>query len=350
MRMIKTHTMLRFTFPVLAIIIPLAMCATLGELIARLIGTRSPVIHSEMFVWSTSDPQFPYRLRPSYHGSYAGGAVHVDPDGNRVVPNPIERGNSPHLRRIVLLGDSVAFGQGLDDAETIAANLQRHDLISKETRVVSVAAPGYTSWNEYKALERYFSRSKADVVVLIYVNNDLTNDDDHFKFNRSGGKIAYMERSPFFQLTRFLYDHSRLFFLITDSIKKINYTLGRLSEPSTQASDSISGATLSNLDYSMSAVEKMHDLCEREGADFIVVIYRDGSFYKDPKGVARYEDAVGRALRDRRIPYLVAVEATKLPLDKYALSWNDHAHPSASAAKILADEISQYLNHRSGKE
>ncbi|MEQ1897786.1 MAG: hypothetical protein ABL971_10420, partial [Vicinamibacterales bacterium] len=115
----------RLVFPALAISLSVVVTLSGAEIALRLSGARSAVLHSEMFQIE-GDPLLPYTLLPGYEGSYAGGQVTVGTSGNRVVPSHSPDGGSiASAGAIVVLGDSVAFGQGLDDGDTIAANLGR---------------------------------------------------------------------------------------------------------------------------------------------------------------------------------------------------------------------------------
>jgi hypothetical protein len=141
--------------PVLAISLPICVAFLLMELALRLLGVTSPVLDSDMFKWTPDDPLLPFQLRAGYSGFYGGGAVTVGADGNRLVPVSHGVDLKTSLGELVLLGDSVVFGQSLDDKDTIAANLQRAILRTKQLRITAISVPGYTSWNEYAAFSRY---------------------------------------------------------------------------------------------------------------------------------------------------------------------------------------------------
>jgi len=111
-------------FPFLATTIPVLILLAAFEVSLRATGFRSPVIHAKMFEVEVNDPLLPYSLHPGYSGDYGGGSVSIGSDGNRVVPLPLGIEENNFRNEIVVLGDSVAFGQSLDDKDTIAANLQ----------------------------------------------------------------------------------------------------------------------------------------------------------------------------------------------------------------------------------
>lgn len=83
---------------------------------------------------------------------------------------PLER--APGIRRVVLLGDSVAFGTGVADDETFAARLA-----SPGVETINLAVPGYGIDQSLLRLEQEGLAYHPDVVVLnLCVENDLADN------------------------------------------------------------------------------------------------------------------------------------------------------------------------------
>src|SRR5262249_39271517 len=101
----------KILIPVLAIGLSLSATLLAMEVSLRFLDVRPTIIDSQMFLWA-NDPLLPHQLRPGYTGMYAGGVVTVGADGNRVVPLPQGLDPDTLSREVVLLGDSVVFGQG----------------------------------------------------------------------------------------------------------------------------------------------------------------------------------------------------------------------------------------------
>lgn len=101
----------------------------------------------------------------------------------RVGPKP-----EPGARRIVVLGDSVAFGYGVADDETLAHHLESFlDGVRAPSTprpiVRTVACPGWTFDNARRFLLDRIDAIAPDVVVFVPVGNDL---DDAFSVLESG--------------------------------------------------------------------------------------------------------------------------------------------------------------------
>jgi hypothetical protein len=331
----------KVSIAVLAVAIPLSIIFLMIEIGLRITGFRSPIIHAEMFEM-TDDPLLPYILRKGYIGDFAGGAVNVGADGYRIVPLPGGAEENLLAREVVVLGDSVAFGLGVDDKDTIAAYLQRHLLWEKKPiRVVSIAAPGYSSWNEYAALLRYRNLSKIQTVVLLYVNNDVTKDNDHFKLKENGRRIYYIKDDPIHRLIRELYSNSRLIDVVADSIKKLNY------KSQVAQSDAAGEIDSNSLSYSMEAIKRIRDLCAQRNIQLVVAVYRDGTGYYQPNWESAYERAILSRLEALGVRSFVLNWATdRLSKDQFVLSWNDDSHPSVEASRIIAEQIAAALKTR----
>ena len=175
--------------------------------------------------------------------------------------------------------------------------------------------------------------------MLIYVANDLTTDNDHFKLSRANGRISYLENDAFHKAMRFLYDRSRLFDVVSDRVKRLVADTRGGGRKSAEADDDTAIDTKS-LAYSMEAVAKIRDICRSQDINFLIALYREGSFYTRPKWTAAYEAIVSQHLAALGIEHFVLDQATAhLDLDRYTVSWDDHRHASPAAAELIAGQI-----------
>jgi hypothetical protein len=86
-------------------------------------------------------------------------------------------------QRILILGDSVAYGLGVPMSETFAARLQDH-LMDEfgPVDVVNTSVNGYTSYNQ---LQYYLAKGRTfepDVVVVAFCMNDVVNPRLHWTY------------------------------------------------------------------------------------------------------------------------------------------------------------------------
>jgi hypothetical protein len=309
------------------------------EIGLRLAGTRSPVLRAEMFE-VRDDPLLPYVLRPGYRGLYGGGAVTIGAGGQREVPSATGEAQAA-LPPVALLGDSVAFGQGLDDDQTIAASMMRAPGWPPRVGVAVIAAPGYTSWNEYRALAGYPGLSSLRNVVLLYVENDRKLDNDLFRLAETEGRYLHGQDGWFHAATRALYDHSRLFYVASDAVRKAISLARAAAAPARADRLTIEDEAFA---YSMEAVGRIRDLAAENGIDFRVALHRDFRVHIDPEWTAAYEAAVTAALGRLGVRHFVLSRPTdKLDIGRLPLSWNDRTHPSAEASRLIGEQIADEL-------
>lgn len=82
----------------------------------------------------------------------------------------------PGVKRVVLLGDSTAWGWGVDD-ELMWPHQVEHAL--PQVEIINLSVPGYGTDQELWALEREGLKFAPDLVLLAFVHNDtLYNGDD----------------------------------------------------------------------------------------------------------------------------------------------------------------------------
>ena len=127
--------------------------ATLGQMIRR-----------------SEDPRIVYELKPRLDVTFAGGHVTTGDAANRG-PDPGPK-TSGRLR-IVGIGDSYMFGQGVSDDETYLSRLPALLSATAAIETVNLAVPGYNTAMEVAALERRLTSIHPDLVLIEVVGNDL---------------------------------------------------------------------------------------------------------------------------------------------------------------------------------
>jgi len=131
------------------------------------------------------DPWVSTRMKSRFEAKFLDGVAHTDDAGRRVRVGPPEE---PGARRLVILGDSVAFGFGLNDDQTIAhateaALAQAAEGKAPRPVALTVACPGWSFRNAYRALLDQQPGLRADLVYAFPVDNDL---DDSFALLETG--------------------------------------------------------------------------------------------------------------------------------------------------------------------
>lgn len=300
---------------VASVLVALALC----EAAVRLSGYQPSIIDPRMFQ-SRNDELLPYTLTPAYSGNYAGGAVHIQSDGTRVVIPQCQG------KPLLILGDSVAFGQGLSDDDTISSQLQK--LVCGQYQVRNIAVPGYSSWNEYAAFRA--DNQPLDRLILIYVPNDVTYENNHLKLK--AGEIADLSSSRIHRLLRALYSHVYLSYLVADSFKRLRHHEAVSYSPAPEA-----------LAYSMEALKGISELCRERNIKFSVAIYRDVWHYDQPVLSGQYEQVVGKNLDKLGIDnFVLKGHIENLKPDEARVHYND-PHPSKRAVGWIVADLKSHL-------
>jgi lysophospholipase L1-like esterase len=122
---------------------------------------------------ATSNPDLPYRLRPGTTARVGNITVRINSLGLRgaeVAADP-----SPGRRRILVLGDSVAYGEGLDEGDTLAVRLEGElgMLGQGEAEVLNGAVSGYNTAAELAYLDAVGLALRPQEVILAVSLNDF---------------------------------------------------------------------------------------------------------------------------------------------------------------------------------
>jgi lysophospholipase L1-like esterase len=185
-----------------------------GEILARTLGLvdRLNGYARQLFAAGPS-PELPYRLRPGVEATFGSVRVRVNSLGLRggeVAPAP-----SPGTVRILALGDSVVFGQGVAEDETVTAVLARRlaERWGKPVEVLNSGTQGYDTVAEAAYLAGPgLALAPVGVVVGMSLNDyDVAPayDATGVLTRRSTAPPGLLARSEFLLLLRWLRTWSR---------------------------------------------------------------------------------------------------------------------------------------------
>ena len=158
--------------PIITLSVPaFALTIALVEIFLRLAGYVPYYLDREGFV-PAGDPRVVYVLRPGWKGLYAGVPVRINSSGMR----GDELGDFASVGlRVVILGDSMAFGQGVPEPETLSEQLraQLAQVVRQPVSVLNMGIPGHNTCQEYARFQNEVVRLKPHVVLLLYYENDV---------------------------------------------------------------------------------------------------------------------------------------------------------------------------------
>jgi lysophospholipase L1-like esterase len=150
-----------------------AIFAATGEMLARAFHLVDWLngFPRRLFI-ATDDPHLPYVLRPGVDTMVRGFHVRVNAEGLR--GPPVTREPAPGVHRVLALGDSATFGEGLAVEEAFPALLERDLNAAGRGRweVLNAGVEGYNTEAEAAYLERRGLAFDPEVVVVGFNLND----------------------------------------------------------------------------------------------------------------------------------------------------------------------------------
>jgi hypothetical protein len=135
-------------------------------------------------------------------------AITINNEGTR---GPEFGPKEPGEYRVVLLGDSMTFGQGLNDNETIAAQLE-HRLAAEGTltTVINAGVPGWGPDQEALMLMRNVSSWQPDIVFwMIFLGNDIDDLGRHYVTYDNGTLVSAHDPAKYVVDGRAIHNVSR---------------------------------------------------------------------------------------------------------------------------------------------
>ena len=170
-----------------------AIALVVVEGAARLVGLKSRSVKGgDRSFWRYEELRG-WGLRPAYSGrDFRGGPdqgiIHVNAQGFR--GPDFARSGGRDSRRILILGDSFAFGVGVDEPHVVSSRLAEavnadHELTGgNRVDVLNLAVSGYSTDQEVLTFEAEGAPLGPDVVILLMCDNDFDGNLQNFAYSR----------------------------------------------------------------------------------------------------------------------------------------------------------------------
>lgn len=169
--------------------------AVAGEVALRAMGRRSteePVqVEGTEFLVCDRDSLLGWIFPPTAEGPYASLPHVTDVSTNHLgIRNPPFETGSTRPTRIIVLGDSYAFGWGVAEEQAFPRQLERmlrerHPSVSIE--VLNAGVPGYGLYQQRAMLDHVLSSTEIDIVVSTFsLSNDPVDDLRILRFAPDG--------------------------------------------------------------------------------------------------------------------------------------------------------------------
>jgi lysophospholipase L1-like esterase len=258
-----------------------AVGAVAGELVVRRVAPQDTRIQTPgMFV---RDRATGYRLAANYTGYESNRieyrvTVHTDALAMRV---PVRAPAGDGRPRVLVLGDSFVFGQGVEAQDAWPAQLElalaaRGDTVA----VLNGGIPGYSTLDEAAWLSAYgLAQHPRRVVLGVFLGNDL--EDNGTTAQRRLGSIAPPPVRWYTRPTRWLYEHSHLYDLLRRLAERarparpVDGMAANVAAAIAPYHVSTSAQRRVELDGTAAAVAKFDSLTRAAGAERLVILIPD---------------------------------------------------------------------------
>jgi hypothetical protein len=247
----------------------------------RLFGEEASTVYSETYGWD---------LRKGFGGTSFGTTQTVNRLGYRGSEHPLAR--VPGRKRVLMVGDSIAYGAGVRDNETFSALLERRD---PDLEVVNISVGGYGTDQELLKLQHEGLRFRPDLVILHFcLFSDFYDNSQPFSlwdsrqpkpfFAWDGSHLvlydAHVRLSPLRRCTQWLADNSHLYNRIRRllNVPEPPRERGKARARSAEVRRHFNVAA----DLTFRLIRRMNELTQQSGARFLVVIHPDRDNYAHP--------------------------------------------------------------------
>lgn len=293
----------------------------------------------ELYVLQPGDP-IAYTLKPNAKrtnkipGYDAGDwSYELNADGFRT---PLPGPKNPEVRRILVIGDSYAFGWGLDESldpfPRALEKMLNDDAGTTTTQVINAGTPGYNTVQEARLLQRLLPKYEPDAVILAYVMNDA---EPQFSVQPSP-EVLY--RYTRFWLPARVKEAMNQAFFGGEHVLHVNKHMYRFDYSPGFAADSPKRRE------SREALERMAALCRKRDIPFYLFIIPD---FANPFGDAYpyrpIHETVSTWGKDLKIPTFDLWPVFQ-GRDSAELRIPVDFHPNAEAHRMLAKAIAERIS------
>ena len=163
------------------IIISTLSALFLGEIALRLMGYEPLYVSPERDRFWKYDSLLGWANQPGQEGIFETPefrtVVHINEKGLRDLPHSYKRQNN--IERILVLGDSFAWGYGVEESERFSQLLEQ----SLNVEVINAGVSGYSTDQELLWYRNEGIKYETDLVILVLAGNDVGDNEQQLVSN-----------------------------------------------------------------------------------------------------------------------------------------------------------------------
>jgi len=234
---------------------------------------------------------------------------------------------SSNVVRILVLGDSYTWGEGLHENELITYKIEKHldSVITQTVEVINSGIGAFNTRDEYDQLVRLYPVYNPDMVILFFFTNDLLPKDS------SGESLSWKAKTNFF-----LRENSNL---VKSSFNSI------ISTPEFILPGEYFDFSDSNLGWVRfkKYFTKIKDYCLRENMELIFVLIPTLTNLDSNYPYTELKENVSKYVIESKVHYFSFYDifSPYKPINLWVSKENTHWNDKATT--IASDALSNYL-------
>jgi hypothetical protein len=266
------------------LILAIAFTLLLCEIALRLMGYSPMYVSPERNLFWSYDPLLGWAHQPGQEGIFETAqfrtSVRINQKGLRDPEHSYERLND--ASRILVLGDSFAWGYGVEESERFSQFLET----SLSAEVINAGVSGYSTDQELLWLRNEGINYDIDLVIVIFAGNDIGDNKQelvhaiYYKpyFVQKGDDLILSgspvpRTSPRGRLIYSLSQHSALAFFLTQRYFELQSLYGNFRTDSDNTPPASSGIAVKGESFGLSValLDEIGNVAESKGAEFMIV-------------------------------------------------------------------------------
>jgi lysophospholipase L1-like esterase len=331
---------------IFSITIALLLC----EIALRLMGHNPLYVSPERNRFWIYDAQLGWAHQPGQSGIFETPqfrtSVRINQQGLRDPEHSYDRLND--ASRILVLGDSFAWGYGVEESERFSQLLET----SLRAEVINAGVSGYSTDQELLWFRNEGTHYDIDLVIVVFAGNDIGDNQRDLVYNiyhkprfiQEGDQLILSD-SPVQRTStqgRFIYDlsqHSALVFFLSQRYFDLREMYGRFKTDLETIPSAPSGIAVEREPFGLSIalLNEIESLAESKGAKFMIVA--TDSWWNHPSEES-YQDFMDTLQTEGFL--VLDVESTAgFEPDKMIIP--DDGHWSRAGHEFVAEKIESFI-------
>ena len=303
------------------------------------------VIFLHIFIY---DEKLDYKNKPNFHGKFSGQLfnsveINVNSLGFRDYEFDLEK--TPDIYRIMVVGDSITFGAGVELEDTYVKETERLLLHSnlRPSQLINAGVSGYHFEHYNLFIKDNVNKFHPDHIIVGFCINDIRPRDvvRQRYIVRATHRLPLdsmikhnvkriIKKSPSFQLFSHL--------IFSTKYKRQNYNAMWITQVNMSWQNEILLRKLEDM------FKEVSHFTKEKGIRFSIIIFPEMNQLIDPKKYSASRDSLLRFLNDLDIDHLDLYDTfgKKEDFSKYYLK-GDSVHFTVEGHRIIAEELKKFL-------